>query len=63
MKKLAIAFSFFAAVACIGFTGCTGGSTETAVVEAPPEDEGQAMDGMSDDEYNAQMEASMNSQE
>ena len=63
MKKLAMAFSFFAVFSCISFTGCTGGSTETSVVEAPPADEGQAMDGMSDDEYNAQMEASMNSQE
>jgi hypothetical protein len=63
VKKLVIAFSVFAALTCISFTGCGGGNTETAVVEAPPEDDGQAMEGMSDDEYNAQMEASMNSQE
>ncbi|MDB4810024.1 hypothetical protein OAL43_02795 [bacterium] len=63
MKKFAFAFSVFAALFCIGFVGCTGGSTETSVVEAPPADEGQAMDEMSDDEYDKEMEASMSSQE
>ena len=62
MKKLSMAFSIFAALACFSFTGCPSTSTETAVVEAPAEDDGSAMDGKSDDEYNKAMEESMNEQ-
>lgn len=62
MKKLAIAFSVFAALSCLSFTGC-GGGTETSVVEAPAAEDDQAMEGMDDADYDAAMEASMNAQE
>lgn len=59
MKKLAYLATLSIAFACPAFVGC--GSGENTVVEAPPEetqDDG-AMDGMTDEEYDAAMEADM----
>ena len=56
---LLICLSFCA----LSFAGC-GGSGETKVIEPPAvvEDDGAAMDGIDDDEYNKAMEESMNQQ-
>ena len=42
--------------------GCGGGGGENTVIEAPAEvvEEEAAMEGMSDEDYNAAMEADMN---
>ena len=61
MKKLS--FALLAAL-CLSFVGIAGcGSGETKVIEAPPAEETDAaVDGMSDEEYNAEMEKSMQQQ-
>ncbi len=62
MKK--IASLFLATAACLftlSMTGC--GTGENTVIEAPAttaDDEPAAMDGMSDEEYDAAMDADMN---
>ena len=50
-------------IATLPLMGCGGGSGETSVVEAPAEDTGGAMEGISDEDYNAQMNAQMNEQQ
>ena len=58
MKKFAFAFIAALSFSAFGLTGCGSGSQ--SVIEAPPADDaGAAVDGMSDDEYNKQMEKSM----
>ena len=56
MKKNWFCLLVIAAVAVCPMVGC-GGSDEPTVVEAPTDttDDGSAMDGMSDDEYNDAM--------
>lgn len=62
MKKLAFALMACAAMMTFGFTGCGGGG-ESVVIEAPPAESGDdAMEGISDEEYNAAMEKSMSEQ-
>ena len=59
MKKLSMFLMLVAGMFTFTVTGC--GSGETQVVEAPPaeEDDGSAMEGISDEEYDKEMEKSM----
>jgi hypothetical protein len=60
MKKFAFVFVALFSFSFLGLTGCGGGG-ESQVVEAPDSDEGDAaMEGLSDEDYNAAMEKSMN---
>ena len=61
--KLSAYFLMCFCLCALSFAGCDGGG-ETKVI-APPttvEDDGAAMDGIDDDEYNKEMEKSMNQQ-
>ena len=61
MKKLSIAFVAALSLSFVATTGC--GKGETKVIEAPPvEETGDAVEGMSDEDYNQQMEKSMQQQ-
>lgn len=61
MKKLALLTTLSVAFALPAVCGCGGGG-DNVVVEAPDEafEEEAAMEGMSDDDYDAAMEASLN---
>lgn len=63
MKKNWFSMMLIAAFAVCPMMGC--GNNETSVVAPPAEttDDGSAMEGMSDDEYNKEMEASMSNQQ
>jgi hypothetical protein len=61
MRKIA---SFTVLATCLVLptvAGCGGGGGENTVIEAPPEafEEEAAMEGMSDEDYDAAMEADM----
>ncbi|MDV6029361.1 hypothetical protein [Stieleria sp.] len=59
MKKFAWLWMAALCFTTLSLTGC-GGSGETQVIEAPPvEEEDPAMAGMTEEEYNAEMEKSM----
>jgi hypothetical protein len=61
MKKLGLAFVAALSLSFPCVTGC--GKGETKVIEAPPVEENDgAVEGMSDEEYNKQMEESMRQQ-
>jgi predicted small lipoprotein YifL len=61
MKKLAFAFVAVLCLSTVSLTGCGSGSSK--VIEAPPADDGaDAVQGMSDEDYNAEMEKSMSQQ-
>ena len=61
MKKLAFAFVAALSFSAFGLTGCGGGSSK--VIEAPPaESDDAAIEGTSDEDYNAEMEKSMSQQ-
>ncbi len=59
MKKLAYLATLSIVFACPAFIGC--GSGENSVVEAPAEETqtDEAIDGMTDEDYNAAMDADM----
>jgi hypothetical protein len=60
MKKFAVLFMATTCFFLPSLTGCGGGSGETTVIEAPPAgEEEEAMEGMSDDDYDAAMDAEM----
>ena len=61
MKKFGFAIVAALSLSTFGLTGCGSGSPK--VIEAPPADDGaDAVEGMSDDAYNAEMEKSMSQQ-
>ena len=61
MKKLSMAFVAALSLSFVCVTGC---GREQEVIEAPPatEDTPDAVEGMSDEDYNAEMEKSMQQQ-
>jgi len=61
MKKLALLTTLSAVFALPAICGCGGGG-DPVVIEAPDEEfeEEAAIEGMSDDDYDAAMEASLN---
>jgi hypothetical protein len=63
MKKFAFLLMATTCFFLPSLTGCDGGSGETTVIEAPPAGEDEAaMEGMSDEEYDAAMDADMSGQ-
>lgn len=67
-EKFKMKLNFFAlltllSIATFPLMGCGGGGGENTVVEAPAEDAGGAMEGISDEEYDAEMNAQMNEQQ
>ena len=62
MKKLAFLFLASACLSIVSLSGC--GGSESSVVEAPAEvaEEEASMPGMSEEDYDAAMEADMNEQ-
>lgn len=62
MKKFSLAIVATISLCVFGLTGCGGGG-ESQVIEAPAAEEGDAaMEGVSDADYDAAMEQSMNAQ-
>ncbi len=62
MKRFAFALIAGLSLSAVSMTGCGGGG-ESKVIEAPPaESTDGAMEGMSEEEYNAAMEKSMSEQ-
>jgi hypothetical protein len=61
MKKIAFAFMATLGFCTLSLTGCSGGG-ENTVIEAPPEvlEEQPAIEGMTDEDYDKQMDADMN---
>jgi hypothetical protein len=60
MKKFAFLLMATTCFFLPSLTGCGGGGGETTVIEAPPAgEEEEAMEGMSDDDYDAAMDAEM----
>ncbi len=61
MKKFGFAIVAALSLSTFGLTGCGSGSSK--VIEAPAaEDNGDAVEGMSDEKYNEEMEKSMSQQ-
>ncbi len=64
MKKLGFALVAALSFSVLGVTGCGGGGEPTVIEvdDAAASDSGDAMEGISDEEYNRQMEQSMQNQ-
>lgn len=60
MKKLTTIFLTTTCLCFLSLSGCGGGGGENKVIEAPPAvEEEAAMPGMTDEEYDAAMDADM----
>lgn len=60
MKKFAVITALATCLAVPTMSGCSEGAQENTVIEAPPANEEEpAIEGMTDEEYNAAMEAEM----